>query len=236
MPRAPRKLLFVSHVTEDAAVGAWLKAQLTDDFHPRVEVFVSSDGEGISAGAEWLAELKKLLEECAVFIALCTPASIHAPWINFEAGAAWTLGRPIVPACHGGLGPEMLPMPFSILQAITLAESHGLRSLYRKLVDVGAGEQLPDHDFAALARDVPPAMDPPPLAADGSQLDPESAIRDRLREALERTYQWRTPEWLAAEAAVTVDEALRILRADPAVRFTRGANGTVAGLRSRVDP
>ena len=53
------KRAFVSHVNEEAAVAARLKSALTSDFLQMLDVFVSSDGESISAGDDWLTSMNK---------------------------------------------------------------------------------------------------------------------------------------------------------------------------------
>jgi hypothetical protein len=79
---------FVSHVSEEADVAARIKAALSRDFLGLLDVFVSSDTESIAAGEEWLRSIEKALQESALLIVLCSPASVGRPWINFEAGAA----------------------------------------------------------------------------------------------------------------------------------------------------
>jgi hypothetical protein len=51
------KRAFISHVTEEAETAAKLKAALNRDFLRLLDVFVSSDGESISAGDDWLQSI-----------------------------------------------------------------------------------------------------------------------------------------------------------------------------------
>ena len=82
------KRAFISHITEEAGVAAKLKAALARDFLQMLDVFVSSDGESISAGDDWLKSIDNALQQSALMLILCSPSSIRRPWINFEAGAA----------------------------------------------------------------------------------------------------------------------------------------------------
>jgi len=94
--------MFVSHVGEEAAVAARLKAALSRDFLGLVDVFVSSDADSIAAGEDWLRSIEQALQESSLLVILCSPTSITRPWVNFEAGAAWMRRIPLVPLCHAG--------------------------------------------------------------------------------------------------------------------------------------
>ncbi|PYV95030.1 MAG: toll/interleukin-1 receptor domain-containing protein, partial [Acidobacteria bacterium] len=91
------KRAFISHITEEAGVAAKLKAALARDFLQMLDVFVSSDGESISAGDDWLKSIDNALQQSALMLILCSPSSIRRPWINFEAGAAWMRRIPLIP-------------------------------------------------------------------------------------------------------------------------------------------
>ena len=55
--------VFISHVTEDAAVAARLKRKMTEDFLGQLTVFLSSDTESIAAGEEWLSSVSEALRK-----------------------------------------------------------------------------------------------------------------------------------------------------------------------------
>jgi hypothetical protein len=77
--------VFISHVTEDAAVAARLKRKMTEDFLGQLTVFLSSDNESIAAGEEWLSSVSEALRNSSIFVVLCSPIAIARPWVNFEA-------------------------------------------------------------------------------------------------------------------------------------------------------
>lgn len=224
---------FVSHVSEEAAVAARLKKALTRDFLGLLDVFVSSDAESIGAGEEWLRSIEGALQDSAMLIVLCSPASVGRPWINFEAGAAWMRGIPLVPLCHGGLTASDLPMPLSLRQGVVLDQPDGLNRLYGRIAEV-LKCKVPARSFEDLARElasssVAGAKAPPALTRD-------RAIRKRLIESLQQhRFRWRSLERLAFEAAIPQDVAADFLRADSEVRFGKGKSGEpIVGLRSRV--
>jgi hypothetical protein len=53
-------------------------------------------------------------------ILMLSDESVKRPWVNFEAGAAWTRDIKIIPVCYRTLFKEDLPKPYSSLQAVGL--------------------------------------------------------------------------------------------------------------------
>lgn len=133
MSQSMRKLS-VSHISEDAAVAAWLKKTLRGDFLEMFDVFVSSDTESIEAGLPWFDTVREEIASSHALITRCSAESLPRPWVNFEFGAAWMVDKPNIPVCHNGLTLADLPVPLSLYQAITLDDPDGLRRLYNTLV------------------------------------------------------------------------------------------------------
>ncbi len=145
-----KQSVFISHISDETDVAQWLKAALARDFLGMLDIFVSSDRLTIEAGRRWLDEVDKALKRADVQIVLCSRESVGRPWVNFEAGAVWLRGIPVVPICHSGLPVDDLPPPLSMLEGIALSDADGLIKLY----DVVARTLLlnaPTPDFTALA-------------------------------------------------------------------------------------
>ena len=198
-----------------------------------VKVFVSSDTESIAAGEEWLKSLEQALDDCAVFLILCSPQSIKRPWINFEAGAAWIRKIPIVPICHAGLTPRDLPMPLSLRQAISLGDPQGISRLYTRIAEI-IGCRIPPRNFGELASEFEKQHIEQPIP--DKNLEDNRAIRSRLRDALNHPdVEWRSLKALASEAGISAEQVADILRSDDSVRFGTGESGNpIVGLKSRV--
>jgi hypothetical protein len=220
--------IFVSHITEDAAVATRLKLSLVEDFLGQLTVFQSSDAESIAAGDLWLSSISEAIRGSSLFIVLCSPIAIRRPWVNFEAGAAWMRDLPVIPACFAGLRVQDLPMPLSARQGLELNNAQGLRRLYATIAQA-VGCQSPAKDYDALAAELI-------ASPEGPQVGTDEAIRSRLDEALSHPrYKWRSLDKVAAAAAIPVDRATALLQADDRVRFSRGRSGNqIVGLRSRV--
>jgi hypothetical protein len=226
--------VFVSHVSEETEIAKLLKATLEQDFLDLIKVFVSSDTDSIAAGEEWLTSIKRALDYSALLIIMCSPISTERPWINFEAGAAWMRGIPLVPLCHSGLTLRDLRMPLSLRQGAELDNPEGLKRLYKLIADV-LKCRVPQRSFDDLVREIARSTS----AGTGTlptALTRERAIRKRLKDALlHHRFRWRTVERVAYDAALPEDVAADLLRADPEVRFAKGKSGkAIVGLRSRV--
>ena len=162
-------------------------------------------------------------------VVLCSPESIARPWINFEAGAAWVKGIPLIPACHQGLAPRQLPVPLSLRQGVSLSEVDGVSRLYDRLA-VTLRCRVPQRDFASLARRFRSSLEEVP------PIDPNAALRARLIEALNHPeLRFRSLKALASEGGTSEERVADILLADPNVRFAKNKNGgVIVGLKERV--
>jgi len=145
-----RLRIFISHISSETGLAQGLKQRLEKDFLGLPDIFVSSDQKTIQAGQKWLDEVDKALKEADLQIVLCSKESVGRPWVNFEAGAVWLRGIPVIPVCHTGMKPNDLPVPLSMLQGIAVSEPDGLRKLYDAIaakLDIN----VPAVDFKAIS-------------------------------------------------------------------------------------
>jgi hypothetical protein len=52
----------------------------------------------IAAAEEWQDRVRAALRGSVRVLVLLTPRSINRPWVLMETGAAWALGKPLIPA------------------------------------------------------------------------------------------------------------------------------------------
>ena len=124
------KSLFVSHISEEAEYAALLKEMIQSDFLELARCFTSSDIGSIGAGENWLTAVERAMSEAKAVIVLCSKASVHRPWVQFEVGAAWMKDIPVIPVCHSGLKTGDLQMPLSLRQGVELPTERGIAQLY----------------------------------------------------------------------------------------------------------
>ena len=130
------KSLFVSHISEEAEYAALLKEMIQSDFLELAKCFTSSDIGSIGAGENWLTAVERAMSEAKAVIVLCSKASVHRPWVQFEVGAAWMKGVPVIPVCHSGMKMSDLQMPLSLRQGVELPTERGIAQLYEGIARV----------------------------------------------------------------------------------------------------
>ncbi|MFU2014778.1 toll/interleukin-1 receptor domain-containing protein [Peribacillus butanolivorans] len=129
--------VFISHVKEEKDLAIILKEEINKAFLGLPDVFVSSDGESISIGTRWLDEIDTALKNAQIILLLCSKEAVKRPWINFEAGAGWVKGIPVIPICHTNIKPVELPIPLNMLQGIEAGNKDGLKKIFEMV-----GKQL----------------------------------------------------------------------------------------------
>jgi len=112
--------VFISFIHEEEdyaqAVQKFITRILGEDATP----FLSSDKLQIYAGEKWVDRIMDELKDAKVVLLILSGHSVKRPWVNFEAGAAWTRDIAIIPVCVGGFKKDDLPKPYSSLQAVDL--------------------------------------------------------------------------------------------------------------------
>jgi hypothetical protein len=229
--------VFISHITEEKDLAVLIKEQIAEDFLGKVECFISSETDSVLAGGEWLISVKNALTNASVEVILCSPVSIKRSWINFEAGAGWIRGIPVIPMCHSGLSPRSLTFPMIILQGIVATEPNGLHALYATIAN-RHGSRVPRPSFDSLITKIiefEKAYQAQMPRSITEQTERDRLTLQRMMEALnEPRWRWRKVETLSDVGGVSVGEATDLLRAEPEVVLGRSERGEfIARLRSR---
>lgn len=158
------KIIFLSHIHEEAELAKLLKEKIEDMFAGFVQVFVSSDRVSIPVGSNFLDRIEKGLVDCIGAIYLLSPESINRSWINFELGAVWIRNVmskrnggdeiPALPICHSGMKPAALPQPICNLNAIEANRHDSLEFAFQSLRRAVGGKGSYNVDYEKLAEDV----------------------------------------------------------------------------------
>lgn len=158
------KLIFLSHIHEEAELAKIIQEAIESEFSGFVEVFVSSDGKTIPAGANFLKRIENGLLNCAGAIYLISPISVKRNWINFELGAVWIRNVmnvkngdeeiPTIPFCHSGITPSALPMPLTNLSSIQANHSSQLEIAFKSIQKAVGGKGNLKTDFDSLANSI----------------------------------------------------------------------------------
>jgi hypothetical protein len=116
--------VFISFIHEEKDVAKAVQTYLRQRFGEHQIAFLSADSWQMHAGEIWLDRIRQELSNAKVVILMLTQRSVNRPWVNFEAGAAWMKGTPIIPVCFGDLSKERLSIPYSGIQALNLPDEH----------------------------------------------------------------------------------------------------------------
>lgn len=157
-------LIFLSHIHEETILAQTIQKAIEEEFSGFVEVFVSSDGKTIPAGANFLKRIEDGLINCVGAIYLISPISVKRNWINFELGAVWIRNSisvksgepeiPTIPVCHSGITPETLPMPLINLSAIHADSSSQLELVFKSIQTAVGGKGALKTNFDTLAQNI----------------------------------------------------------------------------------
>ncbi|EKQ6525545.1 toll/interleukin-1 receptor domain-containing protein [Klebsiella aerogenes] len=158
------KLIFLSHITEEKELAKIIKDAIEDEFSGFVEVFVSSDGNTIKAGQNFLNVIENGLVNCIAAIYLISPESVRRSWISFELGAVWVRNAisqknggpeiPAIPFCHSDMIFSDLPQPICNLNGIEANRSHSLEFAFKSIQTAVGGRGRLRTDFDVLAEKI----------------------------------------------------------------------------------
>lgn len=210
----PTNIIFVSHISEEAAIGGILKEWIEDAFPGQVECFVSSDPRDLPGGRNWLDEIATKLRntDLRLLLSVLSPRSVSRPWISLEFGGAWIRATRIFPFCHSGLTNGTLPRPLGDFQGTTFEKSDACEQIINAVADA-AGLVYPRRfDFRGMREALTKAIE---LSGDKAQAgEPEPA---RAAQPASRSEQ--VPD-LPADALRILDVLVRIKNSssDPYVR------------------
>jgi hypothetical protein len=110
---------------------------------------VSSDGQSVPFGKNWVHEVQQALEQCDLMFICLTPASLISQWIFFEAGFAYSKGIEVVPVGILGVDLNHVKAPLNLLQGFNVTSFQGLNN-FIAVINKSLGH---DHDESFAERD-----------------------------------------------------------------------------------
>jgi hypothetical protein len=121
--------VFFSHSSSDASALAYLKEQFVRKTGNSIDVFLSSDGQSIPFGRNWVHRVQEALQDASLMMVFVTPASLTSSWLYFEAGFAYAKGLRVIPIGALGIDLNNLRPPLSLLQGFNIKSADGLSNL-----------------------------------------------------------------------------------------------------------
>ena len=124
-----KPIVFFSHASADRALLAELRTSFEERTGGALELFLSSDGQSIPLGRNWVHRVEEALSHAGLMIVFLTPRSLQSSWVHFEAGFAYSKGVRVVPVALPGVDMGQVPAPLGLLQGFNVRSADGLNNL-----------------------------------------------------------------------------------------------------------
>lgn len=119
--------IFFSHSSKDRDLILPIKNKLSDITSNVIKIFMSSDGQSIPFGNNWVHKIEEGLQESKVMFVFITQNSINNAWVYFESGYAYSKGVEVIPV---GIGINIgdLKPPLNLLQGFNITSGDSLNN------------------------------------------------------------------------------------------------------------
>ncbi|HEU4556245.1 MAG TPA: toll/interleukin-1 receptor domain-containing protein [Longimicrobium sp.] len=125
--------VFFSHSSKDSAVLRRLKTAVLAKTGGSVDIFLSSDGQSIRLGHNWVSEIEQALTATSLMFVFISPASAASQWVFFEAGFSYARQVQVIPVAIGGVDLGRMPPPISLLQGFNLTSAEHLNNILTQI-------------------------------------------------------------------------------------------------------
>ncbi len=141
--------IFISYASVDRA-----RALAVVDALQRAGVPVWIDRQGIEGGANYALEITEAIERCAVFVLMCSDASLASRNVKQEIALAWKFERPYLPLL---IEPVTIPKAVAYwleaaqwVEVFDKDEGRWLPAVLAALRPLGIAPVTPEHDAVTL--------------------------------------------------------------------------------------
>jgi hypothetical protein len=131
-----KPIVFLSHSSKNKAELAALKELLDQRAAGSIEFFLSSDGQSIRFGRNWVVSISDALNKARLMFVFLSAESVDSRWIYFEAGTAYSRDIEVVPVCLPGFDLKEVGPPLSLLQGFNLHSYGALSNIARQCNEV----------------------------------------------------------------------------------------------------
>lgn len=121
--------VFFSHSSKDAQPLARLKELFAAGTGGSIETFLSSDGQSIPLGRNWVHRIEEALKSSRLMFVFVTENSLRSNWIFFESGFAYSKGIRVIPVGFLRTDLRQLAPPLSLLQGFNIDSEEGLNNI-----------------------------------------------------------------------------------------------------------
>ena len=150
--------VFLSHSSLDKAPLAALKKLLDTRAAGSLNFFLSSDGESIRFGRNWVVRISDALSSAKLMFLFLSPHSADSKWIHFEAGCAYAKDIQVVPVCFPGIDLDQIRAPLNLLQGFNMHSHEAMGNIARICNDTFSmkiNESFSREDFDSIISQSP---------------------------------------------------------------------------------
>ncbi len=146
--------IFLSHSSKDASALQAFKKRFCELTSGVINVFLSSDGESIPFGNNWVHKIDEGLKSASAMFVFVTQNSMLSNWIYFEAGYAYSKGIKVIPV---GLGVDItiLKPPLNLLQGFNIQCTDSLNNfiaIVNREFSLNFHESFSEQDYSDIKR------------------------------------------------------------------------------------
>ena len=124
-----KPIIFFSHSTKDKKQLVRLKELFVQKTGGSIDVFLSSDGQSIPLGRNWVHAIQEALRKAKLMIVFISSNSLRSSWTYFESGFAYSKDIRVVPVGFLGVDLATLSPPISLLQGFNITSKEGLNNI-----------------------------------------------------------------------------------------------------------
>jgi hypothetical protein len=128
-----KNIVFLSHSSKDKKQLVEFKKALEAKTNGTIEFFLSSDGQSIPLGRNWVASVGHSLDEAKLAFLLLTANSINSTWVAFEAGFMHAKGIRVIPVGLSGIELGQVPPPIGLLQGFNMHSHEAMNNFFEIL-------------------------------------------------------------------------------------------------------
>lgn len=123
-----KPIVFFSHTTADKETILSIKEKVDSITGGAIDVFMSSDGQSIPFGTNWIHKVESGLMNSRLMFVFVSENSVSSGWVYFETGYAYSKGIRVVPI---GLGIDIgsLKPPLNMLQGFNISSEESLNNI-----------------------------------------------------------------------------------------------------------
>lgn len=119
-----------------------------------LDIFMSSDGQSIPLGVNWIHKIEEGLQKAKIMFVFVTENSISSGWIYFEAGFAYSKGIQVIPV---GIGIDIgsLKSPLNMLQGFNIVSGDSLNnftSIINQAFTYNFSESFQEADYIEMSQ------------------------------------------------------------------------------------